>query len=80
MHDTSDRLLSALSAFEVVIDEVTTDEAAAQFDEAALQMFWRDWPRVGAWAGTLWRQLDADLADRATSVNDTDLDEVGGEG
>jgi hypothetical protein len=45
-----------------------------------LQVFWRDWPRVGAWAGALWRQLDADLAVPSSSMNDADIDEVGGEG
>ncbi len=55
-------------------------EAAARFDDAALQVFWRDWPRVGAWAGALWRQLDADLAILSSWLNDDDIDEVGGEG
>ena len=80
MDDVSDRLLAALSALETVTGEVTTDEAAARFDDATLQVFWRDWPRVGAWAGALWRQLDADLAVPSSSVNDADIDEVGGEG
>jgi hypothetical protein len=80
MDDVSDRLLAALSAFEAVAGEVTVDEAAARFDEAALQVFWRDWPRVGAWAGALWRQLDADLAVPSAPVHDTEVDEVGGEG
>jgi hypothetical protein len=80
MDDVSDRLLAALSAFEAVVGEVTTDEAAARFDEAALQVFWRDWPRVGAWAGALWRQLDTDMAGPSASVSNTEFDEVGGEG
>jgi hypothetical protein len=80
MDDVSDRLLEALSVLDSVTGEVTTDEAAARFDDAALQVFWRDWPRVGAWAGALWRQLDADLAVPSSSVNDADIDEVGGEG
>lgn len=80
MDDVSDRLLEASSALDSVTGEVTTDEAAARFDDAALQVFWRDWPRVGAWAGALWRQLDADLAVPSSSVNDADIDEVGGEG
>jgi hypothetical protein len=80
MDDLSDRLLAALSALETVTGEVTTDEAAAQFDDATLQVFWRDWPRVGAWAGALWRRLDADLAVPSSSMVDADLDEVGGEG
>jgi len=80
MDDVSDRLLEALSALEAVVGEVTTDEAPARFDDAALQVFWRDWPRLGAWAGALWRRLDEDLAVPSSSVNELDLDEVGGEG
>jgi hypothetical protein len=80
MDDVSDRLLAALSALETVTREVTTDEAAARLDEATLQVLWREWPRLGAWAGALWRQLDADLAVPSSTVNDADIDEVGGEG
>jgi hypothetical protein len=80
MDQVSDQLLDALSALESVADEVTTDEAAARFDDPVLQMFWRAWPRLGSWAGALWRQLDADLAVPASSVTDPDVDEVGGEG
>jgi hypothetical protein len=80
MDGVSDRLLEALSALEGVADEVTADEAAARLDDAALQVFWRSWPRVGSWAGALWRRLDADLAAPSSSVTDTDIDEVGGEG
>jgi hypothetical protein len=80
MDDESDRLLEALSALESVAGEVTTDEAAARFDEPVLQVFWRDWPRLGAWGGALWRRLDADLAVPSSSVSDLDIDEVGGEG
>jgi hypothetical protein len=44
MDDVSERLLEALSALEHVADEVTPDEAAATLDDAALQLFWREWP------------------------------------
>ena len=40
MDEVSDQLLDALSALESVADEVTTDEAAARFDDPVLQMFW----------------------------------------
>jgi hypothetical protein len=39
MDDVSERFLRALSALERVADEVTFDEAAATFDDAALQVF-----------------------------------------
>ncbi|MGH9111469.1 MAG: hypothetical protein ACRDZN_04100 [Acidimicrobiales bacterium] len=80
MDDMSERFLGALSALERVADEVTSDEAAATLDDAVLQVFWRDWPRVGSWAGGLWRQIDVDLAGPSSAVADPDLDEVGGEG
>lgn len=80
MSDISDRLLQALSTLEAVADEVTPDTAAAKLDEATLQLFWRDWPGVGSWAGALWRRLNDDLAGPASSLRDPDIDEVGGEG
>jgi hypothetical protein len=80
MDDVSERFLGALSALEGVADEVTSDEAAATLDDAALQVFWRDWPRLGSWAGALWRQIDPDLAGPSSAVSDAELDEVGGEG
>jgi hypothetical protein len=80
MDEVSDRLLEALSILDRVAGEVTIDEAPARFDEAALQVFWRDWPRLAAWAGALWRRLEPDLAVPSSAVNDPDLDEVGGEG
>ncbi len=84
MDDVSERFLGALSALQGVADEVTSnqaaatlDEAAATLDEAALQVFWRDWPRLGSWAGALWRQIDLDLAGPSSAVGDPELDEVG---
>jgi hypothetical protein len=80
MDEVSERFLGALSALEDVADEVTSDEAAATLDESALQVFWRDWPALGSWAGALWRRLNDDLAVPASGADDPDLDEVGGEG
>jgi hypothetical protein len=80
MDDVSERFLGALSALEHVADEVTSDEAAATLDDAALQLFWREWPQLGSWAGTLWRQLNDDLAGPSSAVAEPGLDEVGGEG
>lgn len=80
MDDVSERFLGALSALEDVADEVSSDQAAATLDDAALQVFWREWPRVGSWAGAVWRQLDRDMAAPSSSAGDLGLDEVGGEG
>jgi hypothetical protein len=78
--EVSDRLLEALTMLDSVADEVTAEEAVARLDEATLELFWRDWPRLAAWADPLWRQLEADLAIPSSSVSDVDLEEVGGEG
>jgi hypothetical protein len=80
MDDVSVRFLAALSTLDDVADEVASDEAAAVLDEAALQVFWREWPRVGSWAGALWRQLNEDLAGPSLAADEAGLDEVGGEG
>jgi hypothetical protein len=80
MDDVSERFLEALSALGHVADEVTSEEAAATLDDAELQLFWREWPQLGSWAGTLWRQLNEDLAAPSSAVGEPELDEVGGEG
>lgn len=78
--ELADRLLGALETLDEVSVQLTPDEAIGAFDDASLQMFWRDWPRVSGWAGSLWRRLNDDLALPAAAVRDSDLDEVGGEG
>jgi hypothetical protein len=75
--DVGDRLMSALSRLDAVADEVTPDEALHAIDAATLEVFWRDWPQINAWAGFLWQRLDEDLAGPATPPQDPDLDEVG---
>ena len=74
MDDVSVRFLDALSSLDGVADEVTPDMAAALLDDAALQVFWRDWPRLGSWAGALWRQLNDDLAGPSSAFDDDGLD------
>jgi hypothetical protein len=78
--DISERMSEALAALEAVADRATPAEASATFDDAALQVFWRDWPQVSAWAGSLWRLLNEDLARPSSAVGDSDIDQVGGEG
>ena len=46
MDDVSERFLEALSALQHVADDVTFDEAATTLDDAALQVFWRERPRL----------------------------------
>lgn len=77
MTEVSDRFLHAISELGEVMDATSSEEAAASFDESTLQLFWREWPHLSSWAGTLWRRLDEDLAGPAEAVSD-ELDEVGG--
>ena len=80
MEDPATRLVAALDQLASVADELTAEEALEELDDVALEVFWRDWPRASAWAGALWRLLDADLAASARPVGDPDLDEIGGSG
>jgi hypothetical protein len=73
-----DRLLEALAGLDYVSGELTAEEALADLDDATLQVFWRDWPNISAWAGALWRRLNDDFAQPARPPADADLDEVGG--
>lgn len=75
--DVGDRLVSALSDLDAIADELRPDEALQAIDEATLEVFWRDWPQIDAWARSLWQRLDEDLAGPATPPQDPDLDEVG---
>ncbi len=80
MDDISDRFLDAISNLEEVTDATAPDRAHREFDEATLQVFWKKWPDLAAWAGSLWRSLSDELAEPATPPQDPDLDEVGGAG
>jgi len=73
MADAAQQLLEAMEAFDDVADSLTAHEAMEELDEATLQLFWRDWPRIQSWAGSLWRQLNEELAEMAApSVVDGD--------
>ncbi|HZD18480.1 MAG TPA: hypothetical protein VE669_10095 [Actinomycetota bacterium] len=80
MEDAAERLLRALEGLEAVAGQVTADEAARAFDEATLQVFWQRWPRASSWAGALWRSLNADLAEPATPLEESESIDIGGEG
>jgi hypothetical protein len=78
--DISDRFLDAISRLEEVADAVTPHDAHRQLDETSIQVFWRTWPGISSWAGSLWRLLNEELMDSGVSSNDPDADEVGGSG
>ena len=79
MDDISDRLLRVLSELEDISSEVTPGEASRSLEEPTLQLFWRRWPHISSWAGSLWRLLNEDTLDSAAPASG-DLDEVGGSG
>ena len=80
MDDAESRLIHALDLLNEVADGLTAERAAAQLDDASLQVFWREWPRTSAWAGALWRQLNTDLEQSSRPAGDPELDETGDAG
>jgi hypothetical protein len=78
MDDAASQFLDAIHRLEDVRDAITPDRAHAEFDEITLQLFWKKWPHLSAWAGSLWRMLCEDLAEPSTPHLDAELDEVGG--
>ena len=51
-----------------------------QFDATTLQVFWKKWPGLSAWAGSLWRLLSEEMSGPSTPHQDPELDEVGDSG
>jgi len=70
--DTSVQLLDAMEALNDVADALPVDVALEELDETTLQVFWRDWPHIASWAGTLWRHLNQELAEPASPVGEED--------
>jgi hypothetical protein len=78
MADVAQQLLEAMETLDEVADSLPADEAVEQLDEATLQLFWRDWPRIQSWAGSVWRQLNEELAEMASPAGG-DVDIGGGD-
>ena len=78
MDDLAGRFLDLIHEFEEVRDEISAERAHAEFDQTTLQVFWKTWPGISAWTGSLWRLLSEELAEPATPYRDSELDEVGG--
>jgi hypothetical protein len=78
--DISDRFLDAISRFEEVADAATPHDAYRRLDETSMQVFWKTWPGLSSWAGSLWRLLNEEFMDQAVSADHSDSGEVGGSG
>ena len=78
MDDSAGQFLDLIHSLEELRDSMSPDQAHAEFDETTLQIFWKKWPALSAWTGSLWRMLSEELAGPASPHLDTELDEVGG--
>ncbi len=76
MEDMADKFLSLIHELEDVTGSISAKRALADFDETTLQVFWKKWPHLSAWAGSLWSMLSAELSDPSTQ-HDPELDEIG---
>jgi hypothetical protein len=80
MDDVGIRFLDAVHELEDVAGSIAPQQAHAQFDETTLQVFWKRWPEVSAWAGSLWRLLSEEMSEPSSPYHDSELDEAGGSG
>ena len=80
MDDVGDRLLDLVHDLDEVTRRITPEQAHAQFDETTLQVFWKRWPGVSAWAGSLWRMLSEEMSVPSTPHRESEHDEVGDSG
>jgi hypothetical protein len=80
VEDVAVRFLELIDELEDVSRTVTAQQALAEFDETTLQVFWKSWPNLSAWAGSLWSMLSAELAGPAAPQRDQDAHETGGSG
>lgn len=80
MDDAAGHFLDLIHDLEELRDAIAPERALNEFDETTLQVFWKKWPGVSAWAGSLWRLLSEELAGPASPDRYGDRDEVGGSG
>ena len=50
MDDAAGQFLDVIHHLEEVRDAMTPERAHAEFDETTLQVFWKKWPGLSAWA------------------------------
>jgi hypothetical protein len=80
MDENASRFLGLIHGLDEITDTITAERAHIQFDETTLQVFWKQWPGVSAWAGSLWRMLSEELEVLAAPQPDAEFDEVGDSG
>jgi hypothetical protein len=80
MDDVGDRFLELVHELEDLANTVTPKRALVEFDETTLQVFWKKWPHLSAWAGSLWSMLSAEVAERSMRQADPETDEIGESG
>jgi hypothetical protein len=78
MSDLGDQFLELIHQLEDFRDAISPEQAHAVFDETTLQVFWKKWPELSLWAGSLWRMLSEEIAVPGSPHLDADLDEIGG--
>ena len=80
MDEVADRFLNLIHELEDVSRTLTAQGALTEFDETTLQVFWRKWPNISEWAGSLWSMLCMELSGPSAPQRDTDAAETGGSG
>lgn len=80
MEDVADRFLELIHELEDVSTRLTAHRALTEFDETTLQVFWKKWPQLSAWTGSLWSMLSAELAGPSSPQRDHEFDETGQSG
>jgi hypothetical protein len=80
MDDVGDRLLDLVHELDEVTRILTPEQAHENLDETTLQVFWKRWPDVSSWAGSLWRLLSEEMSGPSAPHLDPELDEVGESG
>jgi hypothetical protein len=80
VEESADRFLELIHELDDISRTVTVERALAEFDETTLQVFWKRWPHVSAWTGSLWSLLSAELAGPSSPQGDPAHDETGESG
>jgi hypothetical protein len=80
MEANAEHFLELIHQFEDLTDAISPEQAHIEFDETTLQLFWRRWPQVSSWAGSLWRMLSEELSGPSTPHAGPEFDEVGESG